>query len=349
VTPFTAKSATEMLVMQLSAEPVPLRRHVPDVPEPIGQAIARALSKDREVRYNSVDYFVGALLGRYPAATAQGNASLDGAASEVAASDVAHSDLLDSRALADPQMPRATLARNHTPAPVSVGPLSSRFGLTPAPVVLSGPTVTTLSRATGEASGDLLAGEVDLLPMRPRRWPLVALAFVLLAGAAAVWMLYVRPHAQPRSVVTSVVPSAVPTVQPAALPASAAASSKPPQPQAMVRVLVRSEPSGATVVDAKQGMVVGNTPLERTYPQGEETLALIVRLEGHKDRAITVSLDGNSSTSVDLERRAAPGQKAEGKPEPVRAHAGKPVPGKPAVGRKPTKATIDEEEQWRVH
>jgi serine/threonine-protein kinase len=310
VTPFTARSATEMLVMQLSAEPAPLRQHVPDLPQSIEQTIARALSKDREFRYNSVDYFVGALLGKYPAATAQGNAS------------------------SGPD-------RDPTPAPLSVGPLSSRFGLTPAPVLLSGPTITTLSRATGETSAKISTGEVDLLPRPSRRWPAVALAGVVLGATVALAMLYVRPQAQPASVEA--------TVQPAARAVSAASPTSPTSPPTMVRVLVRSEPSGATVMDAKQGAVVGITPLEKSYPQSSENLALVIRLEGHKDKAITVSLDGNSSTSVDLERGAAPGPQATDKPAPAHVQPGKAIPSKSVRARKPSKATIDEEDEWRVH
>jgi serine/threonine-protein kinase len=318
MTPFSSKSATEMLVMQISAEPPPLRQHVPNLPDNIDRAITRALSKDRDLRYSSVDYFVGALLGTYPATTTQGNPSM-----------AAPDDLLER--------PRSTavLGRSNTPGPVAVGPLSSRFGLTPAPVLLSSPSVTTLSRATGEANGDLPGGD-DLASVRPRRWPLVAVTGVLVAAAAAAWMLYLRPGRAP-----------APAVRPAqvSVPAPAAPT--------MVRMLVRSSPAGAAVVDSRQGTVLGMTPLEKSYPQTGEVMPLVIHLDGYKDKPVTVSLDGNSSTSVDLERAEAPASDTP-KQDEKKTVPGQVLPGKAAATkapsvRKPSKPRIDEEDEWRVH
>jgi serine/threonine-protein kinase len=320
-TPFSSKSATEMLVLQITAEPPPLRQHVPDLPENIDRAITRALSKDRDLRYSSVDYFVGALLGTYPATTTQGNPSM-----------AAPDDLLER--------PRSTavLGRSNTPGPVAVGPLSSRFGLTPAPVLLSSPSVTTLSRATGEANGDRSGSDGALSSVRRRRWPLVAITGVLVGAAAAVWMLYVRPGHSP---------APAPTVQPAQVlvPTPAAPS--------MVKMLVRSSPAGAAVVDSRQGTVLGMTPLEKSYPQSGEVVPLVIRLDGYKDKPVTVNLDGNSSTSVDLERAEAPvsdtSKKDERKTGPSQVPSGKAAAAKAPSGRRPTKPRIDEEDEWRVH
>jgi eukaryotic-like serine/threonine-protein kinase len=321
VTPFLSKSATEMLVLQITAEPPPLRQHVPDLPENIDRTITRALSKDRELRYSSVDYFVGALLGTYPATTTQGNPSL------------AAPDDLSER-------PRSTavLGRSNTPGPIAVGPLSSRFGLTPAPVLLSSPSVTTLSRATGEANGDRSGSDSDLSSVRQRRWPLVAITGVLVGAAAAFWMLHARPGPSP-------VPG--PMVQPAQVlvPTPAAPT--------MVKMLVRSSPAGATVVDSRQGTVLGMTPLEKSYPQSGEVVPLVIRLDGYKDKPVTVNLDGNSSTSVDLERAAAPVSDTSKKDErmtgPSQVPSGKAAAAKAPSGRRPIKPRIDEEDEWRVH
>jgi sRNA-binding protein len=98
------------------------------------------------------------------------------------------------------------------------------------------------------------------------------------------------------------------------------------------------------VLDAKDGNVLGVTPLEKTYPQGPNTLNLSLRMTGYKDKAVSVSLDGNSSTSVDLEH-------AETSPREVaRKPAAKPAePRKPANPRKPAQTTQDKEDEWRVH
>jgi eukaryotic-like serine/threonine-protein kinase len=321
VTPFSSKSATEMLVMQLSADPPPLRQHVPDLPDNIDRAIARALSKDREIRYSSVDYFVGALLGTYPATTTQGNASSAGP-----------DDL--------PDRPRSTavLGRGNTPAPVAVGPLSSRFGLTPAPVLLSRPSVTTLSRATGEAHRELSASDDDLASVRRKRWPLVAITATLVGAAAAAWMLYLRPGHSP-------------TPGPAVQPAQAVVQA--PAAPSMVKMLVRSSPAGAAVVDSRQGTILGMTPLEKSYAQSGDVVPLVIRLDGYKDKPVTVSLDGNSSTSVDLERAEAPlsdpPKRDEKKTGPSQVPSARAAATKTPSGRKPSKPHVDEEDEWRVH
>ena len=315
--PFSSKSATEMLVMHITATPPPLREHVPDLPEYIEQTVARALCKDRELRYSSVDYFVGALLGSYPASTAQGNAP---------------SGAVDVAEVTERPMARAGGGRGNTPPPVALGPFSSRFGLTPAPVLIPSPTITTLSRSTGEASTK--AADLDFESIRPKRWPIVALGGLLVAAVTVFLVLRAR---------SALPPAAVQVAQPAAVAAVA------PKAPGTVRVLVRSAPPGASVVDVKQGTVLGITPLETSYPQSSETLGLVIRLEGHQDKAVSVSLDGNSSTSVDLERAEALRPEAAKKSEPTRPEAAKTAPARAPAARKRITPIIDKEDEWRVH
>jgi serine/threonine-protein kinase len=59
--PFVATSGTEMLVMQITAPPRPMR--LPDVPAHVEAAVMRALAKDRSERFDSVAAFVSVLLG----------------------------------------------------------------------------------------------------------------------------------------------------------------------------------------------------------------------------------------------------------------------------------------------
>jgi len=326
VPPFSSKSATEMLVLQMTADAPPLRQHVPDLPEFVEQAVVRALLKDREVRYNNVDYFVGALAGTYPAATTQGNAP---------------SGALD---LAE-MVGRSTMSgigRGNTPAPVAVGPLSSRVGLTPVPVPVPGAaSITTLSRATGETGSGEFQMDDEGPPRRrveSKRWPIVGVVGAVAVAAAA--FLFLRGGPEPAN------PSA-PTVPTAAVVA-------PPVVPATVRVSVHSDPSGATVVDSKQGTVVGLTPFEKTYPQGNETLALSVRLDGYKDKTVAITLDANSSTSLELERvELPPSEAAKPQASPVLASKGalKPpvVKKRPQVTQPKPPTKIDKEDEWRVH
>jgi eukaryotic-like serine/threonine-protein kinase len=314
VPPFSSKSATEMLVLQMTADPPPLRQYVPDLPEHVEQAVVRALLKDREVRFNSVDYFVGALAGTYPAATAQGNAP---------------SGALDLAQMVG-RSTMAGIGGGKTPPHLAAPPLSSRVGLTPAPVPGSA-TITTFSHATGETGADEFPLDDEGPPRRrleSRRWPIVAVIGVAVAAAA---FLFLRRGPEPVSM-------PAPVAQPVAAVAA-------PVVPATIRVSVRTDPPGATVVDSKQGSPVGVTPFERTFPQGNETLSLSVHLDGYKDETIAVTLDANSSTSLDLERL-----------QPRPADAAKPQT--PAVKKRPQatqlkqpkqSTKIDKEDEWRVH
>jgi eukaryotic-like serine/threonine-protein kinase len=315
VTPFASKSATEMLVMQIMADPPPLRQQVSDVPDYVEQAVMRALAKDREARYGSVDYFVGALHGTHPALTAQGSAAagMDGP-------------------------PSGSIYSTHgfgyqrTPAPVRVDNFASRVGLTPGPVLVPSPTITTLSHATGEASPSHLPSEsdFDLEAVKPKRWPLV---LVLGAVAAAVVLFLVfRPTGQPAAPVSGAAGAQK------ALPSAASESS----PTVVVRI--QSSPAGANVIDDKDQSAVGMTPLQKSYPRGNGTTGLILRLAGYKDKSIAVALDGNSSTTVELERIEAATAQVAPKPATTRTE-----PRKPASARKPPKPQHNEEDEWRVH
>ncbi|HEY5284327.1 MAG TPA: serine/threonine-protein kinase [Polyangia bacterium] len=302
VAPFTSTSATEMLVMQLSYEPPPLRQHVPDVPEHVEQAVMRALAKDRELRYGTIEQFIGALQGDDPALAAQGSST------------------------------PMTDGRQPTPSPAVARSFSSRFGFTPAPV--AGPSITTLSRATGEArsaSDQDDQDDQDFEAVRPKRWPLV-LGFGAVAAAAGIFFA-LRTGTPPASVRAPEHP----------VPESAAAVVTPPA--ATVRVFVQSSPVGASVIDEGDGHVLGITPLQKSYPQAKGTMGLGLRLAGYKDKSIVVPLDVSSSTSVDLEREAA-ATRADTIPKPVVKSAGA---RKPSPVHKPPNPTHNEEDEWQVH
>jgi eukaryotic-like serine/threonine-protein kinase len=307
--PFTSNSATEMLVMQIAMNPPPLRDRVRDLPEHVEQAIARALSKDRDLRYGNVDYFVGALQGSYPAATAHGNVE---------------SSAIDMGGIAERPMSRAGMI---TPAPLVLGPLSGKLGTTPAPVVLSKPTLTTLSRSTGERTAGAAESRADFDAIRPRRWPIIAAAGVVVAVAALLASRFLSEQT---------------TTAPAVAVANPAAKSPAASP-AMVKVMVRSVPAGATVLDQKQGTVLGVTPLEKAFLQGAGELGLVLRLDGHKEKAIAIGLDGNSSTSVDLEPAETPSANTSKRPELGRPKVVSPRP------RRPPKPLLENEKEWRLH
>jgi hypothetical protein len=170
--------------------------------------------------------------------------------------------------------------------------------------------------------------------IRPKRWPLLVGVGAVAAAAALFFALRTGGS---------------PTAGPAPAPPPVAAKPAPPVAEApSVRLQIRSSPAGATVSDEKAGTVLGVTPLEKSYPQGNSTLALVLRLQGHKDKTVAVGLEGNSATSVDLERAepaaAGPAQK------PVEPAGGTKKPG---GIRKLPKTTQNKEQikedEWRVH
>jgi hypothetical protein len=320
VPPFVSQSATEMLVMQITAEPPPLRQHLPDLPEYVEQTVMRALAKDREKRFSTVDHFVGALQGAYPALTVQGGTPAPA--------------WLRDRPPGQSLYSAQGFGYQKTPPPVLVGGFASRVGMTPAPTSLPNQTITTLSHAKGESvspSPDSPSMS-DLESIRPRRWPL-ALGLVGVAAAASLFFTF-RPDRTPAD-------GPLPRQ-----PAPIAAAPKPavvPEP-ASIRLEIRSSPAGATVFNAKDGTVLGMTPLERMYPQGNGTLNVLLRLHGYRDKTVTVGLEGNSATVVDLERMEATAPSNE--PKPVAAPA---ISRKPGGARKPPQTTQNKEEEWLVH
>ncbi len=318
VPPFASKSATEMLVMQITAEPPPLRQQIPNLPDYVEQAVMRALAKDRELRYGSVDYFVGALLGTYPALTAQGSPPAKAAGPDGSARESIYST--------------HGFGYQGTPAPSPVGSFASRNGLTPGPV--PGPTITTLSHASGETRSSPLPSDSDLGldVVKPRRWPLL----LLLGGvAAAVALVLAFRPARPS-------PASASMGQPALQ--KGAAPSAPGEPPATVLVRVQSSPSGASVLDQKDQSVLGITPLQKSYPQGKGSVGVTLRLAGYEDKPVAIALDGNSSTSVALDRTQPAAPEVRKKPAAARGE-----PRRPGGARKPPRTQHDEEDEWRVH
>jgi serine/threonine-protein kinase len=318
---FASSSTTAMLVLQITANPVPLRSVVPDVDEYIEQAVMRALSKEREERYDSVDYFVGALLGTYPAFTAMGSAAFAGKGS------------------ASPTGTAAYSAVNHGKqqmlSPVAASARAIGAGLPSETVPTPSPSITTLSRATGESESAPEDSSIDAEweSVRSKRWPIFAVV-----GAAAVGLalfLVFRPGGSPAPVA-------------AARPAvaeNAAVAVPSPAASAVVHVRISSSPAGATVVDGKDGSVLGQTPLERTYPQGKGAVAVVVRLAGYRDKNVAIGLDGDSSTSVALEANEIARTQVADNPAAIHVEH----PSDLGARKTPPKPKQRKEDAWRVH
>jgi len=321
VPPFVSDSATEMLVMQITAEPPALRQYLPELPEHVDESIMRALAKERDKRFATVDYFVGAFEGRYPPLVVPG-----GAGSTVQLEGPPTRSFYA----------RQGLGYQKTPAPLLLGGAAARGNRTPGPTPLPKQTITTLSHATGETSIPPELSADGLESIRPKRWPLVA----GLAGAAVVVGLVLllrggdRPVAPPEPVRAAAV----------AVPAPAPAPAPVPIPT--VRLQVRSSPPGATVAEAAGGVVLGATPVERSYPRGSGTMELVLRLPGYQEKKIAVGLESNTSTLVELAPVPAPAAAPAAK---VTGPAAARRPPKAARPPKPEQQETIKEEEWLVH
>ncbi|MBN2573715.1 MAG: serine/threonine protein kinase [Deltaproteobacteria bacterium] len=320
VPPFASDSATEMLVLQITAEPPPLRQRVAGLPEYVEHTVMRALAKDREKRFASVDYFVGALHGTYPALTSPGSATLS------------PSDL--ARPLGQSLYSAQGFGYQRTPPPMLLGGAASRVGITPAPVSPTNQTITTLSQAKGEAvsASPDFASEVEMAAIKRRRWPLL-LGVGVLAVAGALLFSY-----------RAAGPPAARRGAPASTPAVAAAKAPQTAQPAKVLVRVRTSPAGATVSDAKDGSVLGQTPLEKWFAQGHSTLDLLLRLQGYKDKTVTVGLDGNATMVVELEREKTAADDSARKASRPAARS-----RRSGATRKPPKTTRHKDDEWLVH
>jgi eukaryotic-like serine/threonine-protein kinase len=284
--PFVAKSTAEMLVLQLSAAPPSLRSQCPDLPEHVEQTVLRALSKNREERYDRVDYFVGALLGTYPATTSQGNAP----SATTETSSQARAGTLPAVGAGLPGSEQASLSPpppQRSAAPQAAAPSESK-GVADAPLAPPDPS----------EDEDPEQDAFDFsTPRRPKA--IIAVAIVIALGGAAALLFFLRgskqvaPLEQPQKTAKTSINSATER--------SATATDRPAAP-AMVRIQIGSVPSGAVIVDKDTAAILGQTPLDQRVAQGDGSLSLNLHLDGHQDETVTVSLKDSFSTSVELKR-----------------------------------------------
>jgi serine/threonine protein kinase len=188
------------------------------------------------------------------------------------------------------------------------------------PTVDDGPQQpTTLGSAAQQSTSPPTAG-------RGRRRSVVG----LLVGAAAVAALAIglraRTHAPPR-------PAAASPVQ---APIAALAA---PAPQKMVTFTITSEPTGARVSRASDGVDLGVTPFSTSVERGDGEVRFILKDKGFHEEAVTLGAASDSARHVTLraivrtalasrgEGAAAPHAKSVAPsvtPAPPR-HTGKPI------------------------
>jgi len=112
-------------------------------------------------------------------------------------------------------------------------------------------------------------------------------------------------------------PSANPGLPPPTPPALATPA-LPPQPPAVAQQVhwsVRSQPSGALVLDAS-GAPLGQTPLWRELTKKEGAQTIILRLPGYRDAQLSLSQNSDEEREAELVAVTPPGK--NGGPGPVR-------------------------------
>jgi len=162
----------------------------------------------------------------------------------------------------------------------------------PRPTGSMTPTLRAPSLATTIQRGGLAQDK----PLRWQRWGAGAAVVFLLLGA----VLLGRQKADPPAPV--VVTAAAAPVRPGPEPTPPPPA---PRPSPTVELHVESEPPGADVFRASDGVRIGRTPLLRTIPRGEGEAMFLVRLAGHRDEEVVLPANRDGRTLVKLTRTPA--------------------------------------------
>ncbi len=159
-TPHVAETGTELLLMHLTKTPAPLRALAPQVPATIEAAVMRALAKDRDDRFDSMELFIDALQKNLTAP----------APKRVLSTEILSEGSYDQ-----------TGSGNRPSSKASRTTLSAATG------------------ELGESEGSSEIDEVLLSATRKPRWPVIAIGVGLAIGCAMLLLLRPSNQQQPRS------------------------------------------------------------------------------------------------------------------------------------------------------
>jgi serine/threonine-protein kinase len=325
----------EVLAQMLREAPLPLHAVCPDAPADLEAICARALARRPEERYPTAEALredleahlarrrdcpstreIGALLSEaYAPERRHTSAVIEevlGQALEPRGSNPAAFDRVE-RSSASVRLPSRAHSTSHDLVSLAtlVSAASSRSGIaaTGRSGVESGPSASW--PRIGEPAGRL-SPEREPLASRLRVVAIVV-TFALLCAAAG---LVARRGA---GVAVNSIPATPPLVQAsasvlapaAALPAAAPPTGGPaPAPPALVRVAVRATPPRAEV--RLDGRPLGTTPIVFEASRDSQVHRVDISADGYESKSEDVTLSGDVTVDVALERRAAPA--------PARAH-----------------------------
>ena len=290
--PFTDDGYGELMVSHITKMPRPPRTLVEDVPEALEQVILRALAKEPDERFESMQAFAAALRESVkdlpaptgdPLVTAQRLAAATTPSTELAptvdASDAGH----------DPVASEAATVSDHSLRPAPDGGSGT---LAPA-TVASGSTMTAppgrgaLGVGIGVAGVALAVAVFALFGDGDNGDPMTTSAAVSSGTSAA-----------------ATAEATAATLTPA--PATEAPATPAPATAALIHHSVETTPPGATVIDAATRKKLGVTPWSEELEAGSGERVLLLRRRGMAPSKVTLSMERDDIASVRLRAPAAP-------------------------------------------
>jgi eukaryotic-like serine/threonine-protein kinase len=291
--PFKGEGFGDIVVAQLTEtakKPSELRK---DIPPELDAIVMKAIEKEAEARFQSMEELGVALSDPATFARSPGAVAYFGAVAAAATTSVP--------------------AINDAPS----GPTAAERSSSDAATIVSAKKKpnTTLSSAASESA----VREPTAAGKSGRRVALIGGGAAAVAAAAVLLVLKLGGGgggAATTAPTATVVPAPTPTV------------AVTPKPVEQVEVAVKSDPAGAQVVRS-DGVIVGVTPVTMKLDKGSAPLEVQLNLDGYRSEKRTLTADVNRELDVNLLKAA--GKRAVAKPaKPVEA---KPVEAKPAEAK----------------
>jgi eukaryotic-like serine/threonine-protein kinase len=291
--PFVGEGFGDIVVAHITEAPRPPREIRPDLPAEWEQIVLRALEKEVDRRFQTMEEFGLALAD--PAAYA---ASPDAIAR---AGRVAASPTTSVPAVRDKSGPMAATAiasgiGNASGSVAAVGNASgsvAAVGNATGPVAVGGEQATVLGKKENTTLS-AAASEVREPAKKGGRVAAIG-AVAALAIAGAVGFVAFRGKDSP--------PPAPVVVAPAPTPAPAAAPPAPAKPEQIV-IKLSSTPPGASVT--RGNAPLGVTPLTMNVDKGAPKFDVALALDGYKAETRTIDTEYSSALEVALMKAEAP-------------------------------------------
>jgi len=304
--PFKGEGFGDIVVAHLTEtakKPSELRA---DIPPEIDAIVMKAIAKEVEARFQSMEEFGVALAD--PEAFARSPEEVAAAGAAAAAPTAAVPVIEDTPSARVPAQQSSTDAATIVAAKKK------------PQTTLSGAASESAVRAPTRGGG------------RGRR---VALVGGAAAAVAAIGVVVALKLGGGGAAATAPPVQAPPVAAPAVVTPAVAA----PKPPAEVEVAITSDPPGAQVVRT-DGVVVGVTPVKMKLPKGSAPLDVELTLEGYRAEKRTITSDVNREVDVNLlkapRHAKAVAKPADAKPAEVKPADAKPADAKPVA--KPVEA-----------